>query len=168
MPPGDTTRLDDRARSDLQAMTSEAAAALLGQTARLKHLVDSQIVGVARGDGVQVVIFVSPYHPWTVPNPDGAMEYIAEMLRRERERQRELSGQMPVARPDTRPDSQDRRLTPTEAAIMRAATTTPTPVKVLARKARCRLNSNFRAAIARLVRAHKLVRTADGVALPSA
>jgi hypothetical protein len=63
---------------------------------------------------------------------------------------------------------QERRFRPTEYAILRAATREPMPVKVLARKAQCRLNSHFRATIAALVREGRLVRTADGIALPRA
>ena len=53
-----------------------------------------------------------------------------------------------------------------EDAILQAATATPTTTKALARAAGYKLNSYFRAAVARLVKAGRLVRVTGGVALP--
>lgn len=150
MASGDRARLDDRARSRLQAIVDEAAHAVLAQVARRKAgPVSGKNVGVARGDGVQAVVFLTPYERWTLP--PGAADRLADAVA-------SLSGQAA--------DSQNDRLTPTETAILEAAASTPMPVKALARRAGCKMNSHFRATVAKLVRARRLVRTSDGVALP--
>jgi hypothetical protein len=53
-----------------------------------------------------------------------------------------------------------------EGAILQAATRTPATTKALAKRSGYRLNSYFRAAVAKLVKGGRLVRVSGGLALP--